>query len=227
MPALASVGAATVVVGFARGHLRQSASVDAFRITKHPITVAQYRACVTKGGCAAPSTPASEPPADAGAEAHDAFPMASMTVEEAEKYCAWVGGALPTSEQWMLAARGASPMRFAWGNDEPTCEQHPGADGACVQVTADRTVAASHATGAHPKGASPYGVEDVLLTPRELIGASPDAYFGSCATPNAGCVVYGIRPGAIDSVEPVRDRASREGSPVATSAFRCVVAEVK
>jgi hypothetical protein len=239
MPASVAVAASNVVVGFERGRLRQSVAVDAFRMTKHPITVAQYRACVTKGACAVPSVRTgacvgadSRGPLDRATyalEGSDALPVTCASVDEAAKYCAWIGGVLPTSDQWMLAARGPKVARFAWGDGDPTCERHVEADPTCAKVrwSLAADTLDSFAVGKHPGGASPTGVEDVLLVPGELIAASSDAYFGSCASPNAACTVYGTRPGAIDSVEPVRDRVARDDAFGTTSTFRCVMTEAK
>jgi hypothetical protein len=236
MPAVASVAGGTVVVGFKRGKLRQNAPVESFRVTKHPITVAQYRACVAKGACAEPSM---RTPACRGAGSHgvldratyeiagsDALPVTCATVDEAKQYCAWIGGALPTNEQWMLAARGPSVARYAWGDDEPTCERRGLADGICApyaigSLQPPPAVVAVFGVGGHPSGASPSGVEDVLMTPGELLAPSPAAFFTACAPPGHGCVVDGMAPAAIDSVAPATDDA-----PVPTPSFRCALPEV-
>jgi hypothetical protein len=241
MPALLNVASASVIAGFERGHLRQGVQVDAFRVTKHPITVAQYRACLTKGACKAPSmrtaacvgTDSSGPldRATYDLPSADGLPVTCATVEQSASYCAWLGGALPTSEQWMLAVRGPFVARFAWGNQEPTCEQQAAADGICAphvipRLPVQADVLAAFAVGGHASGASPSGVEDVLLAPGEMLAASDGAFFSSCAPPNAACVAYGIRPGAIDSVMPIATRGENEGAAITTSTFRCVLREV-
>jgi formylglycine-generating enzyme required for sulfatase activity len=238
LPASVAITGATVVQGFRLGHLRDSVALDGFRITKSPVTVAQYRACVSKGACAAPSmrTPgcigsdlrSALDRATYALDEADALPVTCATVDQAAAYCAWIGGALPTSEQWMLAARGPSVARFAWGDDEPTCERHPGAAATCVgAATSMHDALATFAVGKHPRGASPSGVEDVLVAPGEMLAASSDSYFGSCAPPAAACAVYGVRPGAIDSVEPIHDRAAKDGAVGTTTTFRCVMPEGK
>ena len=48
-------------------------------------------------------------------------PVVAVTWYEAEAYCRWSGGSLPTEAQWELAACGAESnpgQRFAWGDDD-------------------------------------------------------------------------------------------------------------
>jgi formylglycine-generating enzyme required for sulfatase activity len=45
-------------------------------------------------------------------------PVVAVTYWEAEAYCAWRGGSLPTEAQWEHAACGQGGQRFPWGEDE-------------------------------------------------------------------------------------------------------------
>lgn len=80
----------------------------------------------------------------------------------------------------------------------------------------------SFAVGRHPAAASPFGVEDVLLAPGELIAPSADSPMQACSAPFAACVAYGGRPGAIDSAAPLDGVGTEHGERSPHSyAFRC------
>jgi len=61
------------------------------------------------------------------------MPLVEVNWAEAELYCEWVGGKLPTEAQWELAACAVDGRRWPWGNDlRPEC------------VNADRDGSSSH-----------------------------------------------------------------------------------
>jgi formylglycine-generating enzyme required for sulfatase activity len=47
----------------------------------------------------------------------DAHPVVAVSWYEAEAYCSWRGGALPTEAQWERAACGGQPGPYPWGAD--------------------------------------------------------------------------------------------------------------
>jgi formylglycine-generating enzyme required for sulfatase activity len=234
---LVKVPAGPVTTGFAIGHLRKTVTVDTFSISRFPVTRADYEKCVRAGACEANprlcSARALESFGRVAPEADDS-PLACTPFAQAARYCAWVGGRLPTLSQWQLAARGSEPHRYPWGETQPSCAEHPRA--AERPIAADRVVPDSGqnclsaaerqlSVALHSAGASPYGVEDVLLLPGELLATEPGTRFPACRPGGRACVVYGLQPGSIDSVMALSEKPGRTPGSEIAYGFRCVVDE--
>ncbi len=219
LPELASVPASEVESGFAIGHLRRRQSVEGFRVMKHAVTRREVAACVAAGACPAGADAlgcdwlAYEQLLPFRVESEDS-PATCAPPAAAAAYCAWVGGRLPHLAEWQLAARGPSVARTPLGNTAPPPGWHPRAQRLAL---GDLTLV----VGRQPAGASPYGVEDLLLVPGELVATEESAPFASCRPPAEACVVHGFSAGAIDAVEGPGLR----GLDVIVHAFRCVVEE--
>lgn len=229
-PELVSIDRGTTTYGFFTSRERLPVEVEAFRIAKRPTTVEQYRQCVDAGACSAPAKDACIVREEGGAlrlptyevKGAEKLPATCVGIAQAQAYCSWVGGALPTVTQWLTAARGREVTRFAWGNRLPRCEQRPDVGSPPRGVPCRNPQGPSFAVGDHAAGASPFGVEDVLLAPGELIAPSANSPLAACASPFAACVAYGTRPGGIDSAAPLDGVGAEHGerSPH-PYAFRC------
>jgi sulfatase-modifying factor enzyme 1 len=163
---------------------------------------------------------------------------------DAKAYCKTQGGRLPSIPQWLAAARGPSPQRFPWGNERGSCNQHPSA------VTIDNEFAVPavrqvrrpcHSlqeryplrTGEYHQGVSPRGLDDILITPGELVSGDESNLWSSCSKDSSACIVHGGEAGAIDAIQwlaaPARsgdahDEITRRRSTYAYS-FRCAFEE--
>jgi hypothetical protein len=158
------------------------------------------------------------------------LPLTCATPAEAEQYCGWLGATLPDEHQWLLAARGPAIHRYAWGDPPPSCLQHP----LGLPVAKDTTGCARgkyeplevFAAGHHPAGAAPTGIQDVLLTPAELLRTTRDTISSACGGQPGTCAVTSLVPGAIDAAARIDVATHTNRAPTyPTFSFRCVWAD--
>ncbi|HMA94134.1 MAG TPA: SUMF1/EgtB/PvdO family nonheme iron enzyme [Polyangiaceae bacterium] len=243
--ALVSVGAGETTVGFVRGTARVPEKTGAFQISAVPITKKQFRACEAAGICKSPDIEECSDPGLARAALAGPDEAAAICVgrENAQKYCEWVGGRLPTLAEWLRAARGPSVQEYPWGGNRASCAQHPkSVEGTArflvnaghteVPDGCDPTDAGAMVTGRHPAGAaSDSGMQDVLITPAELVVGYDHSPFAACSR-DQHCLVVGMNPGSIDSVKPfavgtASAEKTKQASQVRLSpeayGFRCVI----
>jgi formylglycine-generating enzyme required for sulfatase activity len=119
----------------------------AFAIDAYEVNEQRYAECVAAGACDAIAL-CGEP----------GRAVAGVTLMQAERYCTFRGGALPTSDELAFAASGAKGRRYPWGDTGAVCRRAAWglANGPCGQGADGPEL-----TGAHPDGASPDGVHDL------------------------------------------------------------------
>jgi formylglycine-generating enzyme required for sulfatase activity len=103
-------------------------SLSAFQIDAYETTTEAYAAFLSDGGGAAghySTSQAIQGQIDGSYQAvHGAeeLPIVGITWYDAEAYCAWAGGALPSEAQWEAAARGpwdGPDHHYPWGDELP------------------------------------------------------------------------------------------------------------
>jgi gamma-glutamyl hercynylcysteine S-oxide synthase len=81
-------------------------------------------------------------------------PVTWVSLEDARAYAAWAGKRLPHEWEWQYAAQGADGRLYPWGNDW---------NAPAVPVPEkSRTMRGPDDVDAHPQGASPFGVMDLV-----------------------------------------------------------------
>jgi formylglycine-generating enzyme required for sulfatase activity len=116
--------------------------VESFELGRTPVTNGQYAGFVADGG-------AGRPP---HWPAPDDHPVTFVDWHDATAFCVWAGGRLPSETEWEKAARGTDARRFPWGDEE---------DASRAAVGSGLKRGTTSPVGAHPRGASPYGLQDM------------------------------------------------------------------
>jgi formylglycine-generating enzyme required for sulfatase activity len=85
-------------------------------------------------------------------------PVRGVTPDEAEAFCSYAGGRLPTGAEWILAAAGTEMRRFPWGATGLVCRRAAFGlvSGPCAESGTMPELA-----GSRPDGASPEGIADL------------------------------------------------------------------
>jgi sulfatase modifying factor 1 len=134
------------------------ATIAPFEIDAYEITEGAYQECIDAGRCVAVAV-TGEPGRALG----------GITRREAEAYCAFREGRLPTSDEWTFAAGGARSRRYPWGDTGAVCRRGAWglSEGPCGFGFTGPELA-----GAHPDGASAEGIHDLAGNVAEWVTPS-------------------------------------------------------
>jgi iron(II)-dependent oxidoreductase len=84
----------------------------------------------------------------------DNRPVTWVSLEDARSYAAWAGKRLPHEWEWQYAAQGLDGRTYPWGNQWDAS--------AVPEPEKGRTMRGPDPVDAHPTGASPFGVMDLI-----------------------------------------------------------------
>jgi formylglycine-generating enzyme required for sulfatase activity len=123
--------------------------LDGFWIYRTEVTNSMYLRCIAIGECSPPAVDPALPDLE-NPDLAD-FPVVGVRWDQAENYCNFVGGTLPTEAQWEKTARGPDGNIYPWGHNKPGCER----------LNFNDCLGEISAVLDYPQGASPYGVLDM------------------------------------------------------------------
>ncbi len=159
--------------------------LSSFLIDRYEVTVGQYAAFLNAGN----GTWYSDSMAHAGISRTGAFfspdssrinhPMVQLSWSDADTFCKWSGGHLPTEAQWEKAARGSDMRLYPWGDGFYFRQSPPDyflANFIAGYISADDSgysydgARYTAPVGNYVSGVSPYGLHDIAGNVSEWCG---------------------------------------------------------
>lgn len=137
-------------------------TLESFRLGRREVTVAEFRRCVEEEACTAAGL-TDDAIACSWSAASDDNPLNCVSWEQADAYCRWAGGALPTEAQWEAAARGGDGRRYPWGDEDPLCSHAVMKDDQGAGCGRNNP----WQVGSRPQGNGPHGTVDMAGNLRE------------------------------------------------------------
>lgn len=138
-----------------------------FYIDSYEVTNISYAQCVFDEVCDPPYEIVSQTRSRYyGNSVYDTYPVIHIDWDQANVYCEWRGGRLPTEAEWEKAAHGEQVIPYPWGTQRPdsTLLNFNAYEGDTTQV------------GSYPNGVSPYGVYDMAGNVAEWVADFYDEY---------------------------------------------------
>jgi hypothetical protein len=145
----------------------------------------------------------------------EGYPVVGVNWQQAQTYCEWVGGSLPTVSQWRTTASPDGRI-YPWGDTGPSCQL------AVINDACDDDPLGTRLVGSKPAGASSAGVLDLVGNVWEWTitqGNKDDARAtlgGSWSNPD------GTDQGGFNAFNPATAISQGKERQVENLGFRCV-----
>ena len=154
-------------------------SVPTFYMDKHPVTNAQFKTFLDATGYK-PDNPKNFLKNWNGrqiSEGKEQLPVTYVSYEDAKAYAQWAGKRLPTEEEWQYAAQTPKELSWPWGSSQNVKESQKRITGTLKTRSykeIDSTLTnpgngTLDPVGSYPKGANPYGLEDLVGSVWEMM----------------------------------------------------------
>jgi formylglycine-generating enzyme required for sulfatase activity len=192
-------------------------TLPAFWLDRTEVNVGGFRGCVDAHVCPRPARTSASCTYDAG---DPELPVSCVRWQDADAYCRFAGKRLPTEAEWEYAARGQLAVPFPWGG-AASC----GNAVTLINDQSGKSCAPRPArVGAHPSGASVFGVQDMSGNVEEWTADWYSESVGAGPAPRAGAA-HVLRGGGWLSPPSLSRTTARDwGSAVEAGpnvGFRC------
>ena len=189
--------------------------LDAYWVDLNEVTNREYLMCMEAGFCNEPPEGYYDYPSLAE------YPIVFVSWEDANNYCTWAGGNLPTEAEWEKAARSTDQRLYPWGNEGFNCNV----------LNYENCLGNMSTVRGYELGRSPYGAYDMAGNVSEwVLDWYGEAYYANSPLANPSGPIEGsvrvIRGGAWGDVNyNVRTTYRNWHDPLEPGSkigFRCV-----
>ncbi len=151
----------------------ETVRIASFCMDRTEVTVDAYASCVEVGACNGADLECGSA-ATWGKKGKGSHPINCVTWDEATTFCREHGKRLPSEEEWEWAARGGRrALTYPWGDAPPAdrvCWDGEGNSSGAGERKATCTV------GAHPRGKSADGIQDLAGNVREWTSTAHERF---------------------------------------------------
>ena len=182
-------------------------TLSAYAIDVFEVTVGEYQACIHAGACSYRQHGVGELPDPSFDICREQFhsgawrhPVVCVSAYQAADYCHWQHKRLPTEAEWERAARGDDARLHPWGDTSPT------PDLACIDPLGPCDV------GQHPRGASPFGIQDMAGNAAEWVSDFYHPKYYSMSPTQAPTGFRDLLPVELQICQDARCTVARGGS---------------